>query len=112
MKPKPSDPTPQDDLYRDRLENLINQRHELVRLAGKINWQVFVREWSGHFPSERGAPAAPTRLIAGLLYLKHIHALSDEVVVRQWVENPYWQYFCREMYFQHELPIHPTSLTR
>ena len=29
-----------------------------------------------------------------------------------WVENPYWQYFCGETYFQHVPPIDPSSLTR
>jgi IS5 family transposase len=33
-------------------------------------------------------------------------------VVQRWVENPYYQYFCGETYFQHELPIDPSSLTR
>jgi len=32
--------------------------------------------------------------------------------VSKWVENPYWQYFCGETYFQHKLPIDPSSLTR
>ena len=50
--------------------------------------------------------------MAGLHYLKHAFALSDEVVVRSWVENPYWQYFCGEEYFQHRLPIDPTQMTR
>jgi IS5 family transposase len=59
-----------------------------------------------------GQPPKPTRLMAGLLYLKHTFALSDEEVVARWVENAYWQYFCGETYFQHEPPIHPTSLTR
>jgi len=33
-------------------------------------------------------------------------------VVARWVENPYWQYFCGETYFQHQLPIDPSSMTR
>ena len=33
-------------------------------------------------------------------------------MVSGWVENPYWQYFCGEVYFQHEAPIDPSSLTR
>ena len=28
------------------------------------------------------------------------------------VENPYWQHFCGETYFQHEPPIDPSSMTR
>ena len=50
--------------------------------------------------------------MVGLQYLKHIHGLSDEAVVQRWAENPYWQYFCGEVYFQHEMPIDPSSMTR
>src|ERR1051326_3462762 len=51
-------------------------------------------------------------LMVGLHYLKHLYQLSDEDVVEQWVENPYWQYLCGSKYFEHELPIHATSMTR
>jgi IS5 family transposase len=32
--------------------------------------------------------------------------------VHRWVENPYWQHFCGETYFQRTVPCHPTSMTR
>ena len=38
--------------------------------------------------------------------------LSDETIVSAWVENPYWQYFCGMGFFQHKLPIDPSSLSR
>ena len=43
---------------------------------------------------------------------QHTFALSDEEVVWGWVENPYWQLFCGETWFQHHPPIDPSSLTR
>jgi len=30
----------------------------------------------------------------------------------QWVENPYWQHFCGNEYFEHEFPLDPSSMTR
>ena len=45
--------------------------HELVRLAALIEWEEFDRQWGPLFSEKRGAPAIPTRLIAGLHYLKH-----------------------------------------
>jgi hypothetical protein len=39
----------------------------------------------------------PTRLVAGLLILKHMHSLSDEALCARWIENPYYQYFCEEV---------------
>ena len=100
------------DLFRQPLVELINEKHPLVRLAELIEWSIFETRWSAFFPSKTGRPATPPRLVAGLLYLQHTFACSDEELVWAWVENPYWQHFCGETYFQHEPPIDPSSLTR
>jgi len=102
----------QDDLLRPRLVDMIDMRHELVKLAGLIDWEWFEREWAGFFPSASGRPATHPRLVAGLMYLQHTHGLSDEAVVARWVENPYFQHFTGETFFQHQPPIHPSSLSR
>lgn len=102
----------QDDLLRPRLLDMIDPRHELVKLAALIDWEVFEREWSGFFPSGKGRPATQPRLVAGLLYLQHAYRLSDEAVVARWIENPYYQHFTGETFFQHRAPIDPSSLTR
>ena len=111
MKPR-KPPAEQDDLLRARLVEMIDMRHELVKLAALIDWEVFEREWSGFFPSHTGRPATSPRLVAGLCYLQHAFALSDEAVVARWSENPYWQHFCGETFFQHRLPLDPSSMTR
>jgi IS5 family transposase len=111
MKHRPRPPE-QADLLRPRLVDMINGRHELVRLTMLIDWAWFEREWAGFFPSHEGRPAAHPRLVAGLLYLQHAHGLSDEAVLARWVENPYFQHFTGETFFQHQLPIHPSSLSR
>ncbi|MCR9168319.1 MULTISPECIES: IS5 family transposase [Marivita] len=105
-------PPEQDDLLRPRLVDLIDMRHELVKLAALIDWDFFEREWAGFFPSGTGRPATPPRLVAGLMYLQHLHRLSDEAVIDRWVENPYFQHFTGEIFFQHQPPIHPSSLSR
>jgi len=105
-------PPEQDDLLRARLVEMIDMRHELVKLATLIDWEVFEREWAGFFPSHTGRPATPPRLVAGLFYLQHAFRLSDEAVVARWAENPYWQHFCGETFFQHRLPIDASSMTR
>lgn len=112
MGPKPIDARSDHDLFRTELVNLIDQRHELVRLGELIDWQAFSDKWSPQFVSTTGRPALPTRLMAALLYLKHVYALSDEDVVERWCENPYWQHFSGERYFRHELPCDPSSLVR
>ena len=100
------------DLFRERLDNMLNQRHALYRLADLLDWSVFDTEFGSLYCPDNGSPGKPTRLMVGLQYLKHVYGLSDEAVVSGWVENPYWQYFCGETYFQHEAPIDPSSLTR
>ncbi len=111
MRPKELESTPQPDLFRLKLENLIDLRHELCRLAGQMEWSGLLEDF-GALYSENGRPGIPIRLMAGLHYLKHAFGLSDEAVVKGWVENPYWQYFCGEEYFQHRLPIDPSQMTR
>lgn len=111
MRPKLSLPQ-SGELFRPRLDEQINMRHPLVRLAGLMDWEQIERHFASHFTSGRGRPALPPRLVAGLLYLQHANDASDEAVVNTWVENPYWQFFCGETYLQTELPIDPSSLTR
>jgi len=56
----------------------------------------FADKWSPQFVSTTGRRALPTRLMAALLYLKHVYALSAEGLVERWCENPYWQHFSGE----------------
>jgi transposase, IS5 family len=111
MRPRERAETPQSDLFRLKLVNLIDVRHELCRLAERMEWPALVTQF-GALYAEQGRPGVPIRLMVGLHYLKHAYGLSDEVIVRSWVENPYWQYFCGEEYFQHQLPIDPSQMTR
>ncbi len=65
MRPKQATATPQDDLFRARLENLVDLRHPLVRLAGLIDWGRFEAEF-GTLHTDGGRPGLPTRLMVGL----------------------------------------------
>src|SRR5579872_2863070 len=102
----------QDDLFRPPLDQIINLRHPLVRLAGEIDWEFVAKRFGAVCRTGPGQPPLPTRLVAGLLILKHMHDLSDERLCERWVENPYFQYFCGEVVFRHELPFDRSSLTR
>ena len=110
MRPKPL-PSQDDDLFRSRLEAIIDARHPLVQLAGLIDWARFDAAF-GSLYAETGRPGLPTRLMVGLHLLKHMKGLSDEEVCAQWVENPYMQAFCGEAFFCHVLPLDRSSLTR
>ena len=101
-------------LFKNRLSNQINMRHELVILSKIINWDVLESEiGSLHEDTDKGGqPPKSVRLMVGLLLLQYLKNLSDEDVVRSWVENPYWQYFCGYDFLQLKMPIDPSSLTR
>lgn len=86
--------------------------HRLVRLAELIDWEKFNLLFGELFPSHRGRPALPTRLMVGLQYLKYLENISDEELIERFVENPYCPYFCGFEYFQKEFPCDSTSLTR
>jgi transposase, IS5 family len=102
----------QDDLFAPPLDQIINLRHPLVRLAGSIDWPFLDRRFGAVCCLGPGHPPLPTRLVAGLFILKHMHNLSDEELCARWVENPYFQFFCGEVVFRHECPFDRSSLTR
>jgi len=101
----------QKDLLRPALEEIIDLGHPLVRLAHEIDWQFLDTRFAGVCTAGAGQPPLPTRLVAGLLILKHMHDLSDEVLCARWLENPYYQFFCGELSFCHHLPFDRSSMT-
>jgi transposase, IS5 family len=111
MRPKQPKAEPQEDLFRARLQNLVDPRHPLVRLAGLIDWGRFETEF-GALYVDGGRPGLPTRLMAGLHLLKHMAGLSDEAVCARYLDSPYAQLFCGEAHFQHAPPLDRSSMTR
>jgi transposase, IS5 family len=99
-------------MEKTRLANLVNDRHPLVRLAQQIDWRSFDEHFGTYYSEGKGRPATSTRLMVSLHYLKYTHDLSDESVLRGWVENPYWQYLSGMEHFCHEVPIDPSSMSR
>jgi len=71
----------QGDLFRSRLDQILNRKHPLFQLANQIDWQFFDSEFGQLFVENVGRPGLPTRLIVGLHYLKHAFNESDESVV-------------------------------
>jgi IS5 family transposase len=99
-------------LFQVDLEQLIYRNHPLVRLGLCIDWASFEQALGATYHPTQGAPGINTRLMVALQYLKYQHDLSDENVLLHWVENPYWQHFSGQRYFQHQAPIDASSMTR
>src|SRR5580658_5510489 len=101
----------QEDLYRARLESIIDLTHELVRMMQRVGWSELTGDLKEYYCVDNGRPGEPIRLMAGLQLLKDMKGLSDEEICEVWRENPYFQYFCGEEFFRHRLPVEPPSLS-
>lgn len=112
MRPRVQPPTGQTDMFRVRLDQMINLEHELVRLGRLIDWRFIESRCGEAYSDAPGQPPLPTRLMAGLAILKASQNLSDEMLCARWVENPYYQHFCGEEFFRHDLPFDRSSITR
>jgi transposase, IS5 family len=110
MRPRKLKTTGEGDLFRARLDQIINMKHELVQLGGKIDWDWIDHEIAPLY-NDKGRPGIETRFVIGLLLLKHIYGLSDEGVCERWVHDPYFQHFTGEEFFQHEFPHERSDLS-
>ncbi len=124
------------DLYRQTLKEMVDPRHPLVVLAGRIPWDeleariepLIVRNLrsSRTVPQDDlfgpslqvagvrggGRPRLPTRLMLSLLYLKHAFNESDESLCARWAESVPWQFFSGQTYYEPRLPCDPTHIGR
>ncbi len=101
-------PNSERDPFQTRLTGLINIAHPLVKLAQELDWAKMESSFQ-HLYSSQGRPSIPIRKIAGMLLLKEMFKQSDESVVERWIENPYWQHFTGEDFFQTKQPFDPSE---
>jgi len=99
------------EIFKVSLEDIIDMKHPLVKLSRTIHWENLQEKLSEKYSKTMGAPGKEIRLMAGLQYLKYMFNESDEMIVRKFMENPYYQYFCSNEYFEHSLPIDSSSMT-
>lgn len=82
-----------------------------LKIAGIIPWESLEKKYAAYF-SDRGRPGTDARLAAGLFLLKHMSGKSDEEVVMELLENPYWQSFCGLETFATAETIEASTLCR
>jgi len=126
------------DIFRCRIDAMINLRAPLAVLATRLPWARIeallapkfehlnragdilkcsdllgpVQVVVGAGQSAAGRPRLPIRLMASLVYLKHSYNLSDEELVARWSENVLWQFFSGMEYYEHRQPCDPTQIGR
>jgi len=108
MKNRPA-PSEQSSFLLPDLSSQLDPRHELCRLAARLDWSQFEKAY-GPLYSEEGRPALPIRRMVGLLILKQLLNLSDERVVEFWTLSGYAQFFCGETQLQWGAPCEASEL--
>ena len=84
MRPPERRETGEQDLFRSRLDQIIDMRHPLVTLGRTVDWGFLEQRFGEVYDDDPGRPPLPTRLMAGLSILKHTYDLSDEVLCALW----------------------------
>lgn len=102
----------QGNLFKVMLRDIVSVKHELVLLRNAIDWDRFEKVLAPAYCADNGRPSIPVRMMVGLTFLKYMFALSDQEVLDNWRENPYWQYFCGGVFFEHEPPTDQTVMSR
>jgi transposase, IS5 family len=101
----------QGELFKEDLFSQLRDDHPLLVIGKKIKWVVFDERFGVHY-ARLGRAGIPTRIMVGLHYLKHAKNLSDDEVLAQFSENPYWQAFCGYLYFELQAPCDTTTMVK
>jgi len=102
----------QENLFKNRLVQILNIKHLLIVLANQIDWNFFEKEFSDYYCEDNIRPALPIRPMVGVHYLKSAYNMSDEGFVEAFIKKGYWQYFLGYEYFQHYFPFDPATLVK
>ena len=86
-RPKERRDSGQNDLFKARLDQIVDMGHPLARLGATIDWRFLEGRFGAVHSDKPGQSPLPTRLMAGLSILKHTHDLSDEELCARWVEK-------------------------
>jgi transposase, IS5 family len=76
MRPRERQETGEQDLFRFRLDRIIDLTHALVKLSRAIDWRFLEAQFGSVYSDGPGCPLLPTRLMAGLALLKHMYDLK------------------------------------
>ncbi len=95
MRPRERRDTGEQDLFRSRLDQIIDMGHPLAKLARTIDWRFLEQQFGAVYSDGVGRPPLPTRLMAGLAILKHTFNLSDEMCLRTVDREPVLSIFLR-----------------
>ena len=90
----------------------LNADNRWIKLGGLIPWERLEEIYRGYFSEGLGRPAKDSRLICGLLIVKHAEGYPDARLIHEYLENPYVQAFCGEEIFKTGGAINPSLLSK
>jgi hypothetical protein len=88
----------------------MNPENRWIKMADIIPWNQFEKKYAALFPSNTGNVAKPLRMALGSLIIQTKYGFSDEELVAQLTENPYYQYFIGLPGYQKTAPFDSSSL--
>lgn len=88
----------------------MNANNRWVKKAEMIPWDKIEEKYAELFPSKTGMPAKPLRMALGSLLIQKQYGYSDEELVEQLRENPYYQYFIGMPGYEDKYPFVPSLL--
>lgn len=89
----------------------LDPANRWLKIAALLPWEAIESRYKSYF-SERGRPSLDSRLVMGVLFLKHMTGFSDEEIVTLVNENPYMQAFCGLDFFATEPLLDSSSLSK
>ena len=87
MRPRERRESREQDLFRSRLDQIIDTKHALVKLARTIDWRFLEEKFGAVYKDGAGQPPLPTRLMAGLAILKHTYRTRRGASIASWACN-------------------------
>src|SRR5258707_6659961 len=105
MQPRERRETGEQDLFRSRLDQIIDLKHPLAALGRTVGWGFLEREFGAVYTDDPGRPPLPTRLMAGVANLKPTYDLSREMLCESRAENAYYPLLCGAEVVQHPLAV-------
>jgi len=88
----------------------MNPNNRWVKKAALIPWETIEVEYAKLFPSKTGMPAKPLRMALGSRLIQKQYGYSDEELVEQIRENPYYQYFIGLSGYEDKIPFVPSLM--
>ncbi|MBL4772071.1 MAG: IS5 family transposase [Alcanivoracaceae bacterium] len=86
----------------------MDKNNRWVKLAAAIPWDVLAAGYYKSLSPKNGRKSIDARIIVGSVILKHKLKLSDDEIVEQIKENPYFQYFIGYDGYEYKTPFVPS----